>query len=74
MTLPLSQDGGDGEHASIAISQAVRDLIDSGNYGPWGLQFGETELSDDTQTVFFLRTGDSYFRVTVTPDETVAPE
>jgi hypothetical protein len=69
----LSQDGGDGEHASIAVSQGLRDLIMSGNYDGWGLETGETPLSDETQTVFFLKTGETYFRVTVTPDASVAP-
>lgn len=70
----LSQDGGDGEHASIAVSQGVRDLVQSGNYSQWGLQFGETPLSNEDETVFFLKAGDTYFRVTVTPDPSVAPQ
>lgn len=69
----LSQDGGDGEHASIAVSQGVRDLVQSGSYSNWGLQFGETPLSDEGQTVFWLKSGNTYFRVTVAPDPTVEP-
>lgn len=50
----MSQDGGDGERASGAVSQSMRDLIASGNYDVWGLDFGETEESDENQTVFWL--------------------
>jgi hypothetical protein len=67
--LPLSQDGGDGEHASIAVSQGVRDLIQSGNYTNWVLDFGETEESDADQTVFWLHAGETRFRVVVSKDE-----
>lgn len=70
----LSQDGGDGEHASIAVGQGLRDLIQSGNYDVWELQTGETNLSNESQTVYWLKAGDTYFRVTVAPDPTVAPE
>jgi hypothetical protein len=70
----LSQDGGDGEHASMAVTQGLRNIIDSGNYDNWELETGETGLSDADQTVFFLKAGDTYFRVTVVPDPTVAPE
>jgi hypothetical protein len=70
----LSQDGGDGEHASIAVSQGVRNLIQSGDYDVWGLNFGETHLSNETETVFYLKSGDTWFRVTVTPDASVAPD
>lgn len=70
----LSQDGGDGEHASVAVNQGVRDLIQSGNYNNWNLNFGETTLSNETETIFWLKSGDTYFRVTVTPDPSVAPE
>jgi hypothetical protein len=70
----LAQDGGDGEHASMAVTQGLRDLIDSGNYNSWELETGETGLSDADQTVFYLKAGNTYFRVTVAPDPTVAPE
>lgn len=70
----LSQDGGDGEHASKAVNQGMRDLIQSGEYSVWGLEFGETSMSDETQTVFFLKSGDTYFRVSLTPDPSLAPE
>lgn len=64
--LMMSQDGADGEHASIAVSQAIRELVNGPNYGAWGLDFGETEESNATQTVFWLQAGQTRFRLVLT--------
>lgn len=67
----LSQDGGDGEHASGAVSQGIRDLVASGHYAVWGLSFGETEESGANQTVFWLQAGGSEgtrFRLVLTKE------
>jgi hypothetical protein len=50
----------------------MRDLIASGNYTNWGLDFGETEESNADQTVFWLQTSGSEgtrFRVVVTKED-----
>lgn len=66
-TTPMNQDGGDGEHASIAVSQGIRDLIQSGNYSNWGLAgFTELETSDENQTVFGFTAGDTDFHLVLT--------
>ena len=70
--LPMSQDGGDGEHASIAVANAVRDAINGnspslGDVSAWGLSgFGELESSDENQTVFGFTAGDTDFHLVLT--------
>lgn len=66
MTTPMSQDGGAGEHASVLISQAVRDLIQSHNYDAWSPEFGETNASNDVATVFILKVDGVDFDLTLT--------
>ena len=61
----LSQDGGDGEHASVAVSHAMRTLVGSGEFSSWGIQFGETEQSTDTATIFWVQAGETRFLLTL---------
>lgn len=68
----LSQDGGDGEHASIVVANAVRDAVSGvvpslGDISSWGLTgFGELDASDENQTVFGFTAGDTDFHLVLT--------
>lgn len=67
----LSQDNGTGEHASILMVNSLTDGIQNrspslGNVSAWNFaDFGETNDSNDTQTVFEFTAGGDQFRVTL---------
>lgn len=74
--LPLSQDGGDGEHASIAVENSMRDVMNNispslGDISGWGLTgfTGLTEASDGNQTVWGFTAGDTDFVLTLVKAE-----
>jgi hypothetical protein len=68
----LSQDNGNGEHASILVANAVRDGVSGrapsvGNVDAWDVaDFGETQDSNDVQSVYTFTAGGERFLVTVT--------
>jgi hypothetical protein len=65
----LSQDNGDGEHASILMVNALRDGIEGrspslGDVSGWHFaDYGETNDSNDSQTVFEFTANGTRFRV-----------
>lgn len=70
MTNPLlSQDGGDGEHAAITVSEGIRTVMQDPNYLPWGLaEFAEIAATED-EVRFAFKAGDTEFFLTLTKSE-----
>lgn len=64
----LSQDGAAGEHASTFVSHAVRTMVASGELNAWRPQFGETDQSSDTATVFWVEVDGERFLLTLEKD------
>ncbi len=61
----MSQDGGDGETASVAVNHIMRQGVASGDFRSVGLDFGETEQSTSTTTVFWVHVGETRFLLTL---------
>jgi hypothetical protein len=61
----LAQSGGDAQRACVVVNQAIRDLVQSGNYGEWRVSINETDKSNATKAVYSLQVGDGSFTVTV---------
>lgn len=72
----LSQDNGDGEHASVAIENAMRDAMNGqspslGDVGVWGLGgWSGTDDNTEDQTVWTFVANGTTFRLALTKLDT----
>jgi hypothetical protein len=69
----LSQDGGDGEHASIVVANSVRDGLagrspSTGNVEEWQMGDFAESAADEGSVTFTFRSGDHTYTLLLTED------